>query len=171
MMTQNARIIAHQQELIHKLSWNNAMGCYTRKGLEHVIWPERCSQAVWLVYFDVDGVHALNKKHRTYAVFDAKIKKVLDAVRSTDVVAGQWNSGDEFLVCMMVDPGQDQTQLDRRQRMDAQGMVDRLITELAAQDLTAVFAIIEVTSYNLEELVKPAADHVLDVKQQRGESR
>jgi hypothetical protein len=160
MMTKNQQIIAAQQELIHRLAWNDAFGCHTRAGFENMIWMEIYHRARWIVFFDVDGVHALNNASGSYAVFDAKIKKVLTSVRSTDIVAGQWHSGDEFLLCMVESPD--------RATLDPQGLVRRLTELLAAQDLTAVFAVVPVTSPILVENVNPAADEVLARKRARG---
>ena len=163
MMTPNQQKIARQQELIHKLSWNEAMGCNTSLGLEHVVWPDKAHQTRFVVFFDVDGVHDLNQKHGTYDAFDAMIKKVLSTVRSSDVVARQWNSSDEFLVCMIESPG--------RPTPTPEGLVNRLTEELAKHGLTAIFESEEVKSSILKENVKPAADRVLKAKRARGISR
>src|SRR5690242_20388054 len=100
MMTHSARPIAQQEELIHKLAWNDGFGCHTRAGFEHMVWPEIASKARWIVYFDVNGMHALNETFGSYEPVDAMIKQVLTSIRSTDYVAGQWKSGDEFLICL-----------------------------------------------------------------------
>jgi hypothetical protein len=163
MMTNNARIIAQQQELIHRLSWNDAMGCHTKLGFEHVIWPAIKHIARHIVYFDVDGVHAINEQAGSYDVFDAKIKQVLSAVRSTDAVAGQLNSGDEFYLCLVDAPD--------RATPDPDGLVKRLTDELAKQGLTAIFAVTAVTSSILRENLQPAADQVLAAKKARGIGR
>lgn len=160
MMTKSQQRIAAQQELIHKLSWNDAFGCYNRKGFEEMRWPEIASTARWIIYFDVDGVHALNEQHGTYAVFDQKIRTVLHALRSTDVVAAQWRSGDEFLVCIRETPD--------RPTQDPDGLIKRLTEELARQGLTAVFAKQQVLSGFLKENVEPACDQVLELKKARG---
>ena len=166
MMTDNARIIAYQQELIHKLSWNASMGCHTRAGFEHVVWPEIASRARWLVYFDIDGMHALNEKMGGYAPVDAMIRQVLAAVRASDYVGGQLNSGDEFLICV--------TASDQRPEPDlvtAEGLVDRLVFEFAKLGMSATFAIVPVKSTDLAENVQPAVDQVLDAKKARGVGR
>jgi GGDEF domain-containing protein len=150
------------QALVTAMSWNNAMGCHTRAGFEKWIWPQIYPRARHIVYFDVDGVHQLNQQAGTYDVFDAKIRQVLATVRSTDVVAGQWLSGDEFLVCLVETEG--------RQVTDPHGLVERLTAQLSEHGLTAVFAIAPVTSSLLWENVKPAADQVLAEKKSRGTS-
>jgi GGDEF domain-containing protein len=163
MMSQNQRIIAQQQELIHKLSWDSAYGCYTRAGFEHLIWPEIAHIAKHIVYFDVDNVHAINDKHGSYDPFNAMIKQVLSNVRSTDIVASRWNSGDELTVCMV--------ESEDRKTLDPQGLVNRMTAELAKHGLTAIFVVVDVNSSILQDVVKPAADQVLELKKARGVDR
>lgn len=163
MMTKNARTIAQQQELIHKLGWNENMGCHTKLGFEHVVWPEKKGDVRYFIFFDVDGVHALNEKHGSYAVFDAMIKQVLSTVRSTDAIAGQVNSGDEFLVCLIETPD--------RAAPKPEAVVERLTAELAKHGLTAIFAVREVKSPSLWENVKPAIEEVLAAKKARGQAQ
>ena len=118
MMSNNQRIIAQQEELIHQLAWNDGFGCYTRKGFEKMKWPEIASQARFIIYFDIDGMHDLNEHYGSYEPVDAMIRGVLTSVRSTDIVAGQWKSGDEFLICL--------TENDNHKALDPEGFVRRL---------------------------------------------
>jgi len=113
------------QVLVEKLSWNDGFGCYTRAGFEKLVWPMIADQARWIIYFDVDGMHSLNESFGGYDRVDAMIKDVLHIVRSTDYVAGQWKSGDEFLVCM--------TENLARGPLDPEGLQERLIDALAKQ--------------------------------------
>lgn len=163
MMTPNARTIAQQQELIHRLSWNGNFGCYNRTGFEEMKWPEIAASACWIIFFDVDGVHALNEQSGTYAVFDEKMRTVLQTLRSTDVVAAQWRSGDEFLICVRETP--------ERPTQDPDGLIKRLAEELLKQGLSATFAKEKVRSLALQENVEPASDRVLEIKKARGVSR
>lgn len=163
MMTPNKLLIAQQEQLIYKLSWNESMGCHTKLGFEHMVWPTKKASARFIVYFDVDGVHALNEKHGTYDVFDAMIKQVFSTIRTTDIVAGQLNSGDEFLILICETP--------ERPTSDPLGLVDRLTAELAKHGLTAIFAVVPVNSPVLKENIKPAADEVLAAKKARGITR
>jgi GGDEF domain-containing protein len=163
MMTDNARLLAYQQELIHKLSWSRSFGCYNRTGFEEMKWPEIAASARWIIFFDVDGVHALNEQSGTYEVFDEKMRTVLQALRSTDVVAAQWRSGDEFLVCVRETP--------ERPTQNPDGLIKRLMEELAKQGLTATFAKEQVKSMFLKENVEPASDRVLEIKKARGTPR
>jgi GGDEF domain-containing protein len=163
MMTDNARIIAHQQELIHKLSWNAGFGCHTRAGFEHVVWPEIAHRARWLLFFDINGMHALNEKLGGYEPVDAMIKQVLSVIRTTDYVCGQVKSGDEFTVAL--------TETEERAALDPEGLRDRLIQELAKHGMSAMFAIVPVRSKDLMENLIPAIDQVYEQKKARGVGR
>jgi GGDEF domain-containing protein len=160
MMTQNQQTIAAQQALIHKLAWNDGFGCHTRKGFEHVVWPGIAAKARSIVYFDIDGMHALNEKFGSYEPVDAMIRKVLSSVRSSDFVAGQWKSGDEFLICL--------TENDKHNTLDPEGLVRRLTEEFAKVGMSATFAIVPVKSTDLLENVQPAVDQVYEAKKSRG---
>jgi len=104
-------------DLTGSLAWNDAFGCFTRAGFEKLVWPQIGEKAEWIIYFDINGMHALNELHGSYDPVDAMIKNVLAVTRATDFVAGQWKSGDEFLVCV--------TQADDRAPVEPQGMVNR----------------------------------------------
>jgi hypothetical protein len=152
--------------LVTDMGWNDAMGCHTRAGFEKWIWPEIYPEARFLVYFDVDGVHRINKQHKSYDPFDAMMKQVLGAVRTTDIVSCQYKSGDEYLLCLC-----ESHSADRRQKLDPEGLVKRLTEELARQGLTATFTYTEVKSPVLTENVNPLADKVLELKEARGTTR
>lgn len=151
------------EHLVRTMAWNDAMGCHTRAGFEKWIWPEIYHKAKWIVYFDVDGVHALNEQSGTYDTFDGIMKQVLNIVRSTDIVSCQYLSGDEYLICLTESPD--------RKVLDPDGLVERLKAELAKHGLTAIFAVQPVSSSILAENVKPAADRVLEAKKARGIGR
>jgi len=169
MMTQNQRINAQKDELINRLSWNRGFGCYNKAGFAEMKWPEIAHIAKWIVYFDVDGVHEINEEHQTYDVFNAMMKDVLSKLRSTDIIAGQYNSGDEFLICITEQQGEWIS--EQRKAMVPEKLVERLTEELARHGLTALFEIQEVKSLLLEDSVKPAADRVLAAKKAKGISR
>jgi GGDEF domain-containing protein len=163
MMSNNQRINAQKDELIHRLSWSPEFGCFNRRGFEEMKWPEIAPTARWIVFFDVDGVHQLNEQSGTYAVFDEKMRTVIQSLRSTDVIAAQWRSGDEFLVCIRETP--------ERPTQDPDGLIKRLTEELTKQGLTAVFDKQKVVSPFLRENVEPACDRVLAAKKARGITR
>ena len=150
-------------KLVRVLSWNDGFGCYTRAGFEKFIWPEIVEQAKWIIYFDIDDMHALNEAHGGYEAVDAMIKSVLAMARTTDYMAGQWKSGDEFLICLAESEG-------RGANLDPQGMMKRLSDELQKHGLTATFAIVPVISTDLATNVKPAIDEVYATKKRLGKA-
>jgi GGDEF domain-containing protein len=162
-MTNKDIIIAKLEEKLHRVSWNDKFGCYNRQGFEHLIWPDIAPTARFIVFFDVDHLHELNESFGSQAPVDAKIKQVLSIVRSTDYVAGQWKSGDEFLVCI--------TESNRREVLDPEGLKQRLVNELKQQDMSATFVIVEVKSWDLAENVDPAEEKMYELKKQRGITR
>jgi hypothetical protein len=169
MMTENQRLHARKDELIHKLAWYPNYGCYNRGGLEHVIWPEMAYKAKWIVYFDVDGVHAMNEEYETYDEFNRRIKEVLKSFRSDEVFVALANSGDEFFLVITEEPAKMEN--ERRQGIDPEKVVERLTEELAKQGLTAIFAIEPVKSLLLDDNIMPAAERVLAAKKARGVTR
>jgi hypothetical protein len=168
MMTENQRRFAQQAELIHGLSWYPNYGCFNKRGFELVKWPEIAHKAKWIVYFDVDGVHEINEQHETYEVFNGMMRDVLSKVRTADIVAALYNSGDEFLLCICEEPDQAG---GRRERINPEKLVERLTAELAKHGLTAIFAVQPVKSTHLNDNIQPASDRVLAAKKARGVSR
>jgi hypothetical protein len=136
--------------LVLDLAWNDRFGCYSRPGFEKVIWPEIADEAEWIIFLDVDDMHTLNQMHG-YDGVDAKIKQSL-TVRATDYVACQWQSGDEFIICL--------TQNKGRAVSDPQGMCERLIDTFLENGVPATFAVARVTSKDLAVNVRPAAELV-----------
>ena len=108
MITERQQRINELETLVHRLAWNDAMGCHTRDGFAKYIWPgvlkDPKKNPRYFVFFDVDGVHALNESAGTYDVFDGIMREVNATVRSTDAVVAQKNSGDEFLLCLIETP-------------------------------------------------------------------
>jgi len=168
MLTKKERSKEESDALIRALAWNDGFGCYTRAGFEKMIWTEIAEKARYIVYFDVDDVHALNEKFGSYDPVDAMIKQALAVVRLTDYVAGQWKSGDEFLVCLTEEA---QPSDSLRTEIDPLAMVNRLEDALKRQGLSATFAVVPVTSHDLRAAMKPAVDMVYQEKKQRGDRR
>ena len=171
MLPKKERTLQELEKLIRALAWNENFGCYTRAGFEKMIWPEIAQRARWIIYFDVDDVHMLNEELGSYEPVDAMIKQVLATLRLTDFVAGQWKSGDEFLICLVESDQQLPLIRSQREHIDPKGMMERLIDELQKQGLTATFAIVPVLSNDLSMNVKPAVDQVYAGKKARGISR
>ena len=169
MMTENQRLHARKDELIHKLAWYQNYGCYNRGGLEHVKWPETAHIAKWIVYFDVNNVHQINEEYGTYEEVNRRMREVLSKFRTKEIFVALSNSGDEFVVVITEEP---ESQVhERRQVISPEKVVERLTEELAKQGLTAIFAIEPVKSLLLDDNIMPAAERVLAAKKARGISR
>src|SRR3990172_9225319 len=83
-------------ELVGKLAHDASYGCWTRQGLELIVWPEIRERACWIVFADLDYLHELND---TYG-HDEINRRITEAIqlRKTDVAAsGRWYSGDELV--------------------------------------------------------------------------
>ena len=169
MFPQKTRSIEELQELVQVMAWNNGFGCYTRTGFETLVWPEIAERARWFVYFDVDNVHALNEAHGGYDAVDAMIHQCLAILRLTDYVAGQWKSGDEFLICVVETDAASTNEL--RDHMDPETLVRRLTDELKKQGMSASFAIVPVISRDLAKNIEPAIEQVYALKKQRAVGR
>lgn len=142
------------QKLVHDLAWNEGYGCYTRAGFEKLIWPQIQAKAKWLIFFDVDDMHRLNDQHG-YDGVNELIKKSL-AMRASDFVAGQWFSGDEFVLCITDDP--------HRGDSNPIEFALRLAEIFFANGVSATFAIAPVTSDDLYTNVTPAHQVVQETK-------
>lgn len=141
-------------KLLKQMAWNEAYGCYTRQGFQQLIWHRIAADAKWLIYFDIDGMRELNDQH-THRGVNEMIKKSL-TVRSTDYLAGQRYSGDEFMVVVTDDPERGET--------DPLQLTMRLKEALRENGLSATFAIAPVISDDLMENVEPAVQLVEDAK-------
>jgi len=158
------------QKLVRELSWNDAFGCYTQRGFEKMIWPGIAEDARWLIFFDLDNIHALNEMHGGYDPVDAMVKLGLSVLRWTDLVAAQVKSGDEFLVCMTESDPQSAVgsrQLDQREGLDPERLKERLSNSLKLAGLSATFSIVPVISADLMTNLKPAIDDVYAQKKSR----
>lgn len=134
------------QRLVKELSWNDGYGCYTRAGFEKLIWPTIAETTRWIVFFDVDRMHALNEQHG-YEGVNAIIKNSL-SIRGSDVMTGQWFSGDEFIVCIMDNA--------ERGESDPMKFCMRLASIFREKGVTATFAIAPIISRDLLANVVPA---------------
>lgn len=150
------------QALLEQSLWHDGFGCYTKQGFKLLVWPTVAPKARYIIFFDVDGVHEINQATKSYAAFDAMMHKVFSQLRSTDIVAGQVNSGDEFLICISEVEGR---------TVDPEGLMSRIWELLAEQGLTATYAIIPVQGDNLDLLLAPAVKAVFESKISRGVTR
>lgn len=149
--------------LVPRLAWNPKFGCYTRNGFEYWIWPEKASKARFILFFDIDHLHDLNKSLGSQKPVDEKIKQVLSIVRKTDCVCAQWKSGDEFLIAML---GRYEDE-----EVKPEGLQQRLVDELAKVGMSATFVTVEVKSWDLAENVEPAEQKMYELKAARGITR
>ena len=150
MNKQNMRI------LLEQLAHDQTYGCYSRQGLELVVWQRVAVKATHIIFADINDVHKLNAE-LGYEEVDRRIRSALQ-VRSSDVMAtGRWYSGDEIV--WVISSG------------DPAGMIRRLTNSLAKQGLGAMFGVSEVTSRNLAENVQRASIQVQEAKAQRGSVR
>jgi GGDEF domain-containing protein len=129
------------EELVELLKWNAELGCYTRQAFEHLIWPEIKDEATWMIVFDVDGMKALNGSFG-WAYTSGIIKRSI-VMRSTDHVAGQLLSGDEFAVVVTESPDREPT--------NPWELCERIFNNFKANGASATFAYGRVTSDNFEE--------------------
>jgi GGDEF domain-containing protein len=139
--------LSELESLIRELAWNDGYGCYTRAGFEKMIWNTIRDRARWIIFFDIDDMHTLNS-HHGYEGVNAIIKKSL-AMRGSDFMAGQWFSGDEFIVCI-TDGDPD------RGHSDPIEFAMRLSALFKENGAPATFAIAPVTSDDLFANVMPA---------------
>jgi GGDEF domain-containing protein len=142
--------------LVKALAWNDGYGCYTRQGFEKLIWPSIAEKAKWIIFFDIDHMHDLNEQHG-YEGVNAIIKKSL-AMRESDFMAGQWFSGDEFIVCIT----DDDASRDVSNPIEFCMRLSRIFQENGAP---STFAIAPVTSNDLMTNVTPAHQLCQDAKQ------
>lgn len=132
-------------------------------------WPEVAHLAKWIVYFDVDGVHAMNEEYGTYEEFNRRMRAVLSKFRTEEIFVALTNSGDEFALVIIEETPKNPS--ERRQTISPEHVVERLTEELAKQGLTAIFEIEPVRSLLLEDNIRPVADRVLAAKKARGVGR
>ena len=149
--------------LVRALSWNDAFGCFTRPGMEKLAWPDIADRAEWIVYFDVDFMHKINEENHGYDFADSVIKNVLGQIRINDLAAGQWKSGDEFIIVM--------TRTEDRESIDSAGLIRRLTDAFTRWNMSATFAAVPVISKVLAVNVQPAIDEVYKIKNARGDLR
>jgi len=147
---------AQLEKLVELLKWNQELGCYTRQAFENVVWPEISSQAVWLVFFDVDGMKELNSRG-SWDETSALIKRSI-VMRSSDYVAGQVLSGDEFVVAI--------SNNSKRDALDPRGLCQRILANFHKEGASATFAFGKITSTDLQENLKPLKDLVQAAKEE-----
>jgi len=144
------------ERLVHSMAWNDGFGCYTRAGLEKIIWNEISGSVQFSVFFDIDDMHELNEQHG-YDGVNERIKNSLK-VRSTDYVAGQWFSGDEIVVLI--------TNNSARDESDVSKFCQRLQRSFIKNGISITIGVSKISSFDLMQVVKPAFDLVQSAKKE-----
>lgn len=143
-------------DLVKELSWNDGFGCYTRAGFEKTIWPQIQSKAKYIIFFDIDEMGELNDKHG-YEGVNELIKNSL-SLRVSDFMAGQWFSGDEFIICITDnDP-------ERPYESNPVEFACRLAEIFMENGVSATFSVAPVISEDLYTNVAPAHHQVQEAK-------
>jgi GGDEF domain-containing protein len=145
--------IKELEELVQALSWNDGYGCYTRAGFEKLIWPTIAEKAKWIIFFDIDDMHTLNEQHG-YDGTNTLIRESLK-MRDSDYMAGQWFSGDEFIIAIT----------DDHRDSNAFEFCERLAVTFRENGAPATFAIAPVQS-DLMSTVLPAQQLCQQAKEQ-----
>lgn len=124
----NAKLAIYQRSV--------SFGCYTRQALNIDILPTFDTTGITLVYIDIDGLKQLNDQYGKELRIDPakpcvneRIATSLAAMRSDDVIIGQWFSGDEFIALVPSN--------------DADGYAARLQAALISNGVTATFVILD----------------------------
>jgi GGDEF domain-containing protein len=143
-------------ELVQRLAWNERYGCYTRAGLQHVVWETIVKDIQYVIFLDIDDMHTLNERYG-YDGVDAIIKKSLQ-VRGSDFVCGQLGSGDELVIFI--------TRNSNREQSDPVAMSQRVLEAFKRNGASATFGIAPLLSSNFDTAMKPAFDLVQVAKRE-----
>jgi hypothetical protein len=147
-----------RSDLIPKLAWDVNFGCWTRTGLELIVWPIIRERATWGIYIDMDLLHFANDKFGPDEV-DRRFRSALQ-LRSSDAGAiGRWRFGDELYVILC--------DYDDRSPTDPAAFAQRFQRALNDVDLSATFGISRILSYDLTANVDAAYRHVAHAKKHK----
>lgn len=131
------------------LAYDVNYGCYTRPGLELIVWPEIRERAQWIIFADLDKIHELNESIGDEEV-NRRIREAFGKMRKSDVIsAGRWYSGDELVWILC--------RTDDRPAANPRQAARRLKAVFERFGLSATFGIARVLSYELAENVEPAS--------------
>lgn len=134
-------------ELVGALAWDVNFGCWTRPGLELIVWPLIRARATWVLYADLDFLHFANDKFGEDEV-DRRFRSALQ-VRCSDAGAvGRWKFGDELVIILC--------DYDDRPSTDPAGFAQRFQRSLNDVELSATFGIASVRTYDLAANVQAA---------------
>lgn len=142
------RELSDMRVLVSALSTDPRYGITTSSAIPFEL-PRVASAARFVVFIDLDNMHAANEKHG-YSVVDGKIKRAVH-VRHTDcLLRARWFSGDEIVFVLAGDP---------------QGFCDRLAACLKNEGLSATMAYTRFTG-DIDRDVKKVADLVQQAKRE-----
>lgn len=134
-------------QLIERLSISPVFGCLTRNALDIQLEILDLTDKS-IVFFDIDSLKAANVAWGKELV-NFKITQSLRAHRFSDLVVGQWFSGDEFVA--IVPTG------------DSVGFAERILKALQFRQMSATFIIAEcdptINVHQLVERCDKRADH------------
>lgn len=146
------------QAQISALAWDSAYGCYSRAGIEHVIWPQICESVEAIISFDIDDMHGLNSRHGQ-AVMDAKIRKSLKLRKTDFTLIARIKSGDEGAVFV--------TRTRDRKATDLESMRDRLVQSFAKNGMMITAAIYRTRGCDFDKNIQAAFRKVEKLKKSR----
>ena len=132
---------------IASLVWDTPYNCYTRAGIEHIIWKQICNSIEAIISFDIDDMHGMNKKHGQ-AVVDRKIRKSLKLRSSDFAFIARIKSGDECAIFVTRKPG--------RKPTDLEAMKKRLERSFEKNGLTITAAIYKTRGCEFDKNIKDA---------------
>jgi len=137
------------KRVIEQLKWDPAYGCYTRAGMEYIIWPEIAQDAVWMIVGDIDYMHELNAQY-THNGMDKRIKNSINSknFRPSDYVACRIKSGDEL--------GWVITESPERNLTDIAGMAKRLQESFASNGIQITLGVVRVVGRSFTENIDRA---------------
>lgn len=135
------------KKVIEQLKWDAAYDCYTRAGMEYLVWPAIAEKAVWMIVGDIDYMHELNAEH-THNGMDGRIKSSIKNMRSSDYAACRIKSGDELGWVVTESPERDETDIAR--------MAKRLQESFALNGIQITLGVVRVVGHSFTENIDRA---------------
>jgi len=146
-------------EVLQQYRTDRAYGCYTRNCLELEIWPDVAGRVRYVVFCDIDQMHAANDAYG-YAVVDGKIRRAING-READIVVARWYSGDELVFLI----------LDGQRMGDPIKFAGRIQARFLKEGLSATFGITQVQAGDLApQMVVGRAARLVQLAKRAGET-
>lgn len=145
--------LAQYPDILHRLAISPVFGVPTRSALEVALLDFDLT-GLALVYFDIDQLKQANELWGK-VVSSRKIATALHA-RATDLLIGQWFSGDEFLALVPI--------------QDATAYAEVLLASFKAQSMSATIVIIDPTLLPVMTIIQLTdyADEVVTTMKKAG---